>query len=480
MATACVPHAVMFPHPVQGHINPMIHLAGLLVSQGFFITFVHTSHNFKRTLVNPSSKALLSIPNLQFVHLSDGLPPHHGRINEDLVEFITAIDNFQHGPFDRLMESILSDPKSPPVTCIIADSYLCWMQDVANRFNVPRISFWTTPAHANLTYLYQSLLISQGFIPFKDVDPDLVVTSIPGVVPLRVSDLSAVFEEDNFVFRFVLNSCMKRSPEALWNIGNNLYELEHEAIDRFTENVSSFLPIGPLLPADFFSSTSTKTSSGMSLWQEDDRCEHWLNNQKAGSVLYISFGSVAQLSKNQLEELRKGLKASQQTFLWALRPDSTLDNFQESFTNQGLVIPWAPQLQVLSHPSVGAFLTHCGWNSIMESISAGVPLLAWPGRFAEQKMNGRYVVDEWKIGMEFKTNRKDKLVESNEVERVIKLMMQQGNSEAEVIKKMVEELRDKARQAVTEAGGSSRANLQRFVDDMRNRQEHKITGQVSG
>lgn len=299
--------------------------------------------------------------------------------------------------------------------------------------------------------------------------------------PLRVSDLNAIFEEDNFVFRFVLNECMQRNSEALWNVGNNFYELEGKAVQALTQHVASFLPVGPMLPPGFFDKDPSKPFYiSMSLWHEDAQlCDQWLAKQRPRSVVYIAFGSVATLSHCQLTELAEGLKASEQPFLWSVRTDPShqhvFQNLKEHTKDCGFIIPWAPQLQVLSHSAVGAFLTHCGWNSILESISAGVPLLAWPGRFAEQKMNGRYLVDEWKVGTEFKTQTEGELiVDRLEVERVIRVFMGKGNIETEAIRNVVQEFREKAKKTLMK-GGWSHNNLQRFVDDMKKRATRSYT-----
>jgi hypothetical protein len=167
------PHAVLFPYPAQGHINPMMHLARKLLADGFFITFINTDYNHRR-MFSPGNDhnlpLLLDTPNLRFLHLPDGLPERHGRFNESVIEVTAAILALP-GPLAKLIKRSLQPPGAasadppPPVTCIIADSFCSWVQEVADQLGVPRVALWTTPAHANLAYHFQSLLIDHGYAP---------------------------------------------------------------------------------------------------------------------------------------------------------------------------------------------------------------------------------------------------------------------------------------------------------------------------
>ena len=164
------------------------------------------------------------------------------------------------------------------------------------------------------------------------------------------------------------------------------------------------LPIGPLLPQVYFEQNSTKTAD----LNQEDKAEYlkWLDTQAEQSVLVVSFGSLSSLRAEQVTALATGLLESEQKFLYLCRPPSAIDGrdpidrtlqpsqylpegYEEHLKGQGYLEPgWINQLDVLSHPAVGGFLTHCGWNSILESLCRGVPLLAWP-LHAEQRMNGR-------------------------------------------------------------------------------------------
>ncbi|KAK8474881.1 hypothetical protein V6N13_080092 [Hibiscus sabdariffa] len=134
---------------------------------------------------------------------------------------------------------------------------------------------------------------------------------------------------------------------------------------------------------------------------EMDICVQWLNSKMTGSVVYVSFGSLATLGEDQMEHLALGLKRSERNFLWVVRKIEQKKipaNFMEETSERGLVVAWSPQLQVLAHEAVGCFMSHCGWNSTMEALSLGVPMVAVP-QWADQPTNAKFIVDEWQMGI---------------------------------------------------------------------------------
>lgn len=147
-----------------------------------------------------------------------------------------------------------------------------------------------------------------------------------------------------------------------------------------------------------------------SFWHEDRNCLSWLDKQPSRSVIYCSFGSQITITKEELMEFWYGLANSGIRFIWVNRPRSIVgmdeefdidQNFLDIIKKRGCIVSWAPQVEVLSHSAIGGFLTHSGWNSIMESISAGVPMICWP-RYVDQLVNSRLVSQIWKIGVDMK------------------------------------------------------------------------------
>ncbi|KAI5053960.1 hypothetical protein GOP47_0031145, partial [Adiantum capillus-veneris] len=203
------------------------------------------------------------------------------------------------------------------------------------------------------------------------------------------------------------------------------------------------------------------------LWAAERECLDWLNTRPDSSVLFVAFGSLANMGGDQVKELAEGLEASGQAFLWVIRTDDTLSNllpegFLDRTKDRGLIISWAPQLEVLSHAAVGGFITHCGWNSLTENLSLrAVPMICWP-QLAEQRLNKRLVVDKWKVGLELQ--EEGGIVKKSELEKMIKELMQ-GEVGRELRTRGLE-FKETILSAVQE-GGSSKDCLKALGDDIR-------------
>ncbi|ONK72273.1 uncharacterized protein A4U43_C04F17630 [Asparagus officinalis] len=247
-------------------------------------------------------------------------------------------------------------------------------------------------------------------------------------------------------------------------ICNTVQELEPKTISAL-QLEKPFYAIGPILPEGF-----TKSKLKTSLWTESD-CNKWLDSKPVGSVLYVSFGSYAHISKKELEEIALGIADSEVNFVWALRPDtvSSIDpdplpkGFVDDTRDRGLVVPWCRQIEVLGHKSAGGFLTHCGWNSILESIRCEVPLLCFP-LLTDQFTNRKLVVRDWTIGIDLggidtNVNRRDV---SKKIGRLMK--EEEGNE----MKLRVKEVRKTLESAISPIG-SSQKNFDSFIEVMMTR-----------
>ncbi|XP_057974119.1 7-deoxyloganetin glucosyltransferase-like isoform X2 [Malania oleifera] len=201
---------------------------------------------------------------------------------------------------------------------------------------------------------------------------------------------------------------------------------------------------------------------GSNLWKEDRSCLEWLDSREASSVVYVNFGSITIMTNNQLMEFARGLANSNQSFLWIIRPnlvDGDLAIIPPEFfaktKERSFIASWCPQEQVLHHPAVGGFLTHCGWNSVIESMCGGVPMICWPF-FAEQPTNCRFCCTEWGIGMEICND-----VKRDEVERLVRELME--GERGKEMKKKTMEWKEKAEEATRRLSGSSFLNLERII-----------------
>ncbi|KAH7297253.1 hypothetical protein KP509_26G061500, partial [Ceratopteris richardii] len=461
---------------------------------GFFITFVNIDHNHQRMFGNHVSGPVIDSdsPNLRFEQISDGLPEHHKRFNEkpNGVQEMTAAILALPGKLTQLVHRVINSSEFPPLTCIIADSFCSWVQEVANIFALPRVSLWTTPVHANLAYTFQELLQSRDLIPVTDNSKlTEVVDCIKGIVPMKLEDYISFFLVDStadFLYQWHLRLCMRRPQEAAWNVGNSIRwtgplaknRLEQEACSVFKETVPNFITVGPLLPDEqeacsVFKETVPNFITVGPLLPDDvvrDRsCMNWLSQHERGSVIYISFGSIANMTEEELSELLKGLEESGAPFLWAVRPDqggAALSHLRQTLdteaaqgvpSRRALVVSWAPQLAVLNHSSIGLFLSHCGWNSLVESLAAGVPILAKPGGFAEQRMNAHYIEEVWRIGWRLPSGASARLVKA-----LVSSMLGKSAERERVLA-----LSKAAARTHSARGGTSASNLQVFIDDMK-------------
>ncbi|XP_040373763.1 UDP-glycosyltransferase 76E2-like [Rosa chinensis] len=205
--------------------------------------------------------------------------------------------------------------------------------------------------------------------------------------------------------------------------------------------------IGPLL--------KITTAASSSLLEEDTSCIEWLDKQSHKSVIYVSLGSIASIGEKELAEMAWGLANSKQPFLWVIRPGSITGSdwiellpqeFREAIGERGFIVKWAPQREVLAHGAVGAFWTHCGWNSTLESISEGVPMICKPC-FSDQKVHARYVSKVWRLGLELEDE-----FERGEIERAVRKLM--VNSDGEEIRARAKDMKEKIQVSMSKGGSN--------------------------
>jgi len=474
-------HALVFPYPAQGHITPMMQFAKKLASKGVIVTFLTTHHTHRQITKAQTHSAEQDDPieqearnlglDIRSAQISDGLPLDFDR-SARFNDFMRSVDNMG-GELEQLLHNL--NKTGPAISCVIADTILFWSFEVTKKLGIPWISFWTQPTFLYLIYYHAHLLEDLRYSLYEGNadEGSISIDYIPGVPTLETRDLPSFFRETDADTQHMLDSllkCFQISREADWVLGNSFDGLESKAVDL----KPPVLQVGPLLPSGFLNSEHSKDIRvGTSIWTQYDASE-WLDAKPNGSVIYISFGSFVHITKAQLEEIAMGLKDRGQFFLWALRSDivsstvsdSLPDGFLDEIKRQGLVVPWCNQLQVLSHPSIVGFITHCGWNSMLESIALGVPMIGFPF-WADQFTNCKLMADEWKIGYRFSGGQagdKGLIVRKDISSAIRKLLSEEGTE----VKKNVEGLRDSARAAVRE-GGSSDKNIERFVEGLKGR-----------
>jgi UDP:flavonoid glycosyltransferase YjiC (YdhE family) len=283
---------------------------------------------------------------------------------------------------------------------------------------------------------------------------------------IRLRDLPSQVRTTNpndTIFKMIFEA-VESAPKGAGIIVHTFDALESEVLAALSSMLPPVYAIGPQQLLLNHSPNDPMESTGYSLWKEETECLEWLNSKANNSVIYVNFGSIAVMTPQQLVELGWGLANSKFMFLWIIRPDSVVGEsmilppeFVEETKGRGLITSWCPQEEVLNHSSIGGFLTHCGWNSIIESICAGVPMICCPF-FSDQQTNCKYACNEWGIGIEI-----DNGVKREEVEKAVRELME-GNK-GEKMKKKVMELKKLAEEA-TGPHGSSTINLDKLVSDV--------------
>ncbi|GKV18657.1 hypothetical protein SLEP1_g29007 [Rubroshorea leprosula] len=465
------PHAVCVPFPAQGHVTPLMQLAKLLHYRGFHITFVNTEFNHRRFIRSRGTDAVHGLPDFCFETIPDGLPPSDRDATQDVPPLCDSTRKNCLVPFLELLGKLNS--QVPPVTCVVSDGITGFGVRAAEALGIPAVQLWTASACGFMGYLQYSELSKRGIVPFEDesylIDGSLETPLdwVPGMSNMRLRDIPSFIrttDPNDIMFDFLgseAQNCLKSQVIAF----NTFDELEHEVLEAIAPKSPPVYTIGPLsllsrhLPKTKFKSLSS------SLWKEDFDCIKWLNGKAENSVVYVNYGSITVMSEEHLKEFAWGLANSKYAFLWILRSDvvTGLDSailpeeFYDEIKDRGMITSWCPQDQVLCHPAVGIFLTHCGWNSTVESICAGVPVICWPF-FAEQQTNCRYACTTWDIGVEV-----DRDVKRSNIEVLLKEMMEGDEGKRKREKAL--EWKKKAK-AATDVGGSSYQNFDRFIKEV--------------
>ncbi|KAA8544111.1 hypothetical protein F0562_022123 [Nyssa sinensis] len=398
------PHAIFVAYPLQGHVIPSVHLAIKLASKGFIITFINTHsihHQTTKAQANADQDIFTAVRqsglDIRYTTVSDGLPVEFDRsLNHD--QFMAALLHVFSAHVEEAVAKIVRSSEVPPVSCLIADTFFVWPSKVAKKFGLKYISYWTEAALVFSLYYHVDLLRVNGHFGCHDSREDKI-DYIPGVRSIDPKDMTSYLQEsDTSVCHQIIFTSFKDVRGADFVLCNTIQELEPETVSALQAKMP-FYAVGPIFPTGF-----TKSTVATSLWPESD-CTSWLNTKPHGSVLYVSFGSYAHVTKNDLIEIAHGLSLSKVNFVWVLRPDIVSSDdedplpvgFKEEIHDRAMIIPWCCQIQVLTHQAIGGFLTHCGWNSILESLWCEVPLMCFP-LLTDQFTNRRLVVDDWKIG----------------------------------------------------------------------------------
>ncbi|KAA8539973.1 hypothetical protein F0562_026665 [Nyssa sinensis] len=458
---------VLYPSPAIGHLISMVELAKLILSHHPFFSFkiLITSLPFNVGSTAPYiDRVSASIPSITFHHLpSVSVPPISSAHHETLAFEVFRLSN------PHVHEALQSISHSCTIRAFIMDSFCFPALAVAADFKIPAYFFFTSGAGCLASFLYLPTIHQNTTKSLKDLDTHL---DMPGIPPVSPTDLAKpILDRTDKAYEGFLNLSI-HLPKAAGIIVNTFESLEPRALKAILDGLCvpndptpPIYCIGPLIAAN------DRTGG--------NECLTWLDSQPSGSVVFLCFGSLGLFSKEQLNEIAVGLERSGQRFLWVVRspppedqtrrflapPEPDLDlllpnGFLERTKYRGLVVKsWAPQVAVLNHDSVGGFVTHCGWNSALEAVCAGVPMVAWP-LYAEQRFNRVILVEEMKLALPM-VESENGFVKAAEVENRVKELMEseEGNS----IGKRILNMKEAAKAAVSD-GGSSRVALTKLVE----------------
>ncbi|CDP10363.1 unnamed protein product [Coffea canephora] len=481
-------YMVMIPFMAHGHLIPFLDLAKKIRQRtGFAITLVSTPLNVKyleNTISKDSSQeSQINLQSLPFNSVEHGLPPNTentGALSLDRIIKLFQAAATLEGPFRRLIAETIEKEGHPPL-CIVSDIFVGWATDVAKDFETVNVTFTTGGAYGTAAYvsIWQNL-------PHRSSGKDeFSLPGFPDSCRFHITHLHRYLQAADGTDEWskFFQPQISKSLGSLGWLCNTVEEIEPFGLDVLRKYIK--LPvwcIGPLLPPQMLEQDSSSESksisqpSGREAGLPTEQCLEWLDSHPECSVLYISFGSQNTISPSQMMALAMGLEHSGKPFIWAIRPPFGFDpkgefraewlpeSFEERMaqTNQGLLVhKWAPQLEILRHKSTAAFLSHCGWNSIMESLSQGVPMIGWP-LAAEQGYNSKLIMEDMGVGVEL-TRGLQSTVEKEHVERVINTVMEKGGKGEEMKRKAVE-IRGLIRAAVREDEGHKGSSLQ-AIDD---------------
>ncbi|PWZ17192.1 Anthocyanidin 5,3-O-glucosyltransferase [Zea mays] len=465
---------VLYPSLGVGHLTPMVELAKHLLRHG---------HGALIAVVNPPDTDAVSAaaverlaaanPAIAFRLLPVPASPDAGAdwVKRDLDTLRLA------NPV--LREFLLrSQPAAAAAAAdaLILDMFCVDALDVAAELGVPAYFFFASAAgdlavFLNLPYLYPTLP------SFRDMGEAPV--RCPGMPPVRAMDMPLTVQDRDSDRTKVRMYQFRRIPEGRGVLVNSFAWLEPRALRALGDGVCvpgrptpRVFCVGPLVN----DGSSTAGGGGR------HECLAWLDAQPKRSVVFLCFGSKGSFPAAQLQEIAHGLESSGHRFLWAVRsppeePDTDLgkllpEGFLDRNRDRGMVVKdWVPQAEVVRHEAVGAFVTHCGWNSTLEAIMSGLPMICWP-LYAEQGLNKVFMVEEWRIGVELRGY--EKFVKAEELEAKVRLVMEA--EEGRILRERLAVAREKALGA-TKEGGASEVAFTEFFGDLDKTSSPSVNGE---
>ncbi|XP_066318135.1 UDP-glycosyltransferase 73E1-like [Miscanthus floridulus] len=480
-------HFVIVPLVAQGHTIPMVDLARHLTERGARASLVTTPVNGVR-LRGVAEQAVRTKLSLEIVELplptdtNDGLPPGIENVDQvtDNGHFIPLFNAVQKlaGPLEAYLRALALRP-----SCIISDWSNPWTAGVARRLGIPRLFFHGPSCFYSLCDLNA---IDHGLreqtAATDDDQERFVVPGMPVHVEVTKATAPGFFNSPGW--EALWTECVEAMRTADGAVVNTFADLEGQFVSCYEAALGKPVwTLGPLClsnrDVEAMASRGDTSSDGVRL---QSAVSAWLDTMNTDSVVFVSFGSLARKLPKQLFEVGHGLEDTGRPFLWVVKEAEVsaavpevqewLGALEARTAGRGLVVRgWAPQLAILSHRAVGGFVTHCGWNSLLESVAHGVPVVTWP-HFADQFLNERLVVDVLGVGVPVGVTApvmvfddENVAVARGDIVRAVSALMGEGE-EADERRRKAKEYGEKAHVAMAK-GGSSYENLTQLIESFR-------------
>ncbi|GAB2279728.1 hypothetical protein Dimus_014369 [Dionaea muscipula] len=492
---AAVTELVFIPFPAMGHITPTVEFAKRLVRRDPRISVTIVDFKIPMLDINPFIKALDADPffdnkRIKFLQITEPEKPQSVTNRSDVENFHQTLIQSRPVIKREVEKQVMIGPAGSRLAGIVVDLFCTAAMAIADDLNVPSYVFFTSNSSTLTMLLHFQYLRDHHGVPIAEWE-DREEFDIPGFsnrVPYKLlPDL--MLEKD--VGNLLLNEA-KNYRAAKGILLNTFEELESHTLGALCEDdtvPTEIYPVGPIINVD--SQIIKELDAG------EEKLKLWLDDQPPASVVFLCFGSLGGFLEDQVREIAKGLERSGHRFLWSLRQPPTVSQDgkigpQRDYTDlesvlpvgflgrtadRGKIIGWAPQVAILSHPAVGGFVSHCGWNSTLESLWFGVPIAAWP-LYAEQQMNALMLVKELGMAVEIRMDFKwdhvkmesNVLVEADVIEKAVRELMDKEENNA--VRMKVKEMSEVGRKAAEE-GGSSYNWLGRFIEDVFENIDHK-------
>ncbi|KAJ6383436.1 hypothetical protein OIU78_026841 [Salix suchowensis] len=439
-------HVAVFAFPFGTHAAPLLAVVRRLAASS-----PSTHFSFFSTQQSNSSIFSVDKQNMDFMQsnikaydVSDGVPEGHV-FSGNPLERIELFMKSARESLKKAMEVAVSET-GRRVSCLVSDAFFWFACEMAEEIGVVWLPFWTAGPNSLAAHVYTDLIretFGAGGMVGRE---DETLSLIQGMSKIRTCDLpeGVLFGNTESFFSIMLHKMGKALPRAAAVFINSFEELDPGITECLKSKLKRFLNIGP-----------SNLISAPPPVADTSGCITWLDKQKLASVAYVSFGSVATPPPHELVAVAEALETSEIPFIWSLKDTSKVQlphGFLDRTAAQGLIVPWSPQSEVLVHGAVGVFVTHCGWNSLLESIAGGVPMICRPF-FGDQRLNGCMIEDVWEIGLKVEDGvfTKHGLVSS-----LNKILSQEGGQ------KMRENIRA-LEQLAKKAIGSNGSSINNFI-----------------